>query len=89
MAARGNWLRPRPPARGRLATANPKQGAAARKGNNPQGVATHGRGRLLPARKRLPTVHPQGAARGVPTRGCHQQGWRRRLQPTASPPAQG
>ncbi|RZS19325.1 hypothetical protein BHM03_00051704, partial [Ensete ventricosum] len=37
--------------------------------------------RQRPARKRLPTAHPQGAATsGQPARGCRQQGRRRRLQ---------
>ncbi|RWW46871.1 hypothetical protein BHE74_00047175 [Ensete ventricosum] len=70
---------------------------AAHRGNSPKGVTAHGRGQLRLTRKRLPTVHPQGpTASGQPARGCRQQGqwhrpqgWRRRSQRAAPPPAQG
>ncbi|RWV77796.1 hypothetical protein GW17_00061332, partial [Ensete ventricosum] len=57
------------------------QGAAARRGNSPQGAATHGRGCQRRACKgQLPAASPQEAAHGAPARGCRQQGRQRRPQ---------
>ncbi|RWV94539.1 hypothetical protein GW17_00042914 [Ensete ventricosum] len=50
------------------------QGAAARRGNSPQGAATRGCAR----KGRPPAASPQEAAHSAPTRGSRQQGrWRR------------
>ncbi|RWV77147.1 hypothetical protein GW17_00062070 [Ensete ventricosum] len=69
----------RPPLQGRSVAAKAPckgdashlQGAAVCRGNSTQGAATRGHGRLRPTRKRLPTVHSQGAAtNGQLARGC-------------------
>ncbi|RWV94013.1 hypothetical protein GW17_00043488 [Ensete ventricosum] len=87
LAVRGSRLRPRPPARGWLAMANPpagvagcSQGPPARwlpttcKGRPPAGAV----GCQRCACKRLPTVHPQGAARGAPARVAAGSSYSRR-----------
>ncbi|RWV97044.1 hypothetical protein GW17_00040195 [Ensete ventricosum] len=77
LAARGSRLRPRPLARGRLATANlPLQGrSVASKGPLQGGCRPPARG----GRDRLPATHQQRTATdGQPARGCPwrtHKGW--------------
>ncbi|RWW05335.1 hypothetical protein GW17_00031397 [Ensete ventricosum] len=52
------------PCRGDRLRPGPLQGAAARRGNSPQGEATRGHGQLRPARKGLPPADSPVASRG-------------------------
>ncbi|RWV89015.1 hypothetical protein GW17_00048859 [Ensete ventricosum] len=81
------------PNSGIRAKGRPLVGATARKGRPPTGPADCGQpvrdGHRRPARKRLPTVHPQGAAAG---RGSARARRRRepvRCRPKAAAPAVG